>query len=209
MAWKLNDGATVLDLDNFDDEMFYYVALDSHLIANSEKEWKEHKWPRATHYIALENENEELKFNKNKLKSEAYSSLHKDFMIPSVKEKMVAILELSNSFSKLTQEQCHNLLYDYIDKTTFNPNSNIDKYNALISLLSTPKGREEFEARYLLKQAIDSRVVYEKQGSYNWARPTGLLVIGDNTMEAIEFLMNPKKDSTVEELKQEIKLRIN
>lgn len=37
-SWKLNDGCTVLDLSNFDDEMFYYVALDSKFIANSERE---------------------------------------------------------------------------------------------------------------------------------------------------------------------------
>ena len=207
MAWKVNDGATVLDLDQFDDEMFYYVALDSHLIANSEKEWKEHKWPKATHYIALENENEELRFNKNQLKSKAFADLHKDTMTPTIKEKMVAVLELSNSFAKLTQEQVQNLLFDYIDKTTFNPNSNLDKFNALVKLLETPTGREELECKYILKQGIDSRVLYEKQGAYNWARPSGLLVLGEGQAEAMEFLLNPKKQSIVEELREEIKLR--
>jgi hypothetical protein len=37
-SWKLNDGSTVLDLANFEDAMFYYVALDSKFIANSEAE---------------------------------------------------------------------------------------------------------------------------------------------------------------------------
>jgi hypothetical protein len=60
--WVLNDGCTVLDLDNFDDLMGYHVMLDSKFVANSEKEISQ--WPKATHYIALENEAEEIKFKR-------------------------------------------------------------------------------------------------------------------------------------------------
>jgi len=42
-SWKLQDGTTVLDLDQMDDELGYYVFLASSKVANSEKEWREHK----------------------------------------------------------------------------------------------------------------------------------------------------------------------
>lgn len=41
--WALQDGTTVLNLDNFDDAMLYYVCLDSKMVANSEKEWRNKK----------------------------------------------------------------------------------------------------------------------------------------------------------------------
>jgi len=205
--WPLNDGCTVLDLTNFDDEMFYYVCLDASFCANSETEWRQGKWHKATHYIALENEAEEIKFNKNQIKSKAFSDLHNADLTPTMKAKFVAILELSNAFSNLTQEQIHNLLFEYVDKSTFTPNSNIDKLNRLNKLLETPTGREEIEAMFLLKQALDSRIIYEKQGSYNWVRPEGHIVLGENYGEAIGFLNNPKKTILVEELQREIKLK--
>lgn len=155
----------------------------------------------------MENEAEELKFKRNELKSKAFASLHDASMTPSIGEKFVVILELVRTGSTLTPEQVHNVLYEYIDKSTFAPGSNLDKYSELTNLLKTPKGREEIEARYLLKKAIDSRVIQEKQGAYTWARPTGVITVGETYTEAVEFLMNPKKSSLVEDLENEIKAK--
>lgn len=207
-SWKLNDGATVLDTESMDDELGYYVFLDSKFVANSEAEWRQHKWPKATHYIALENEAEELKYNKNQLKSKAFAALHSEIMIPTVKEKIVVILELANAFASLTTEQIDNLLFEYIDKSTFNMNSNIDKFTNVYNLLLTPVGREELDAKFNLKQALDSRVIFEKQGAYTWVRPSGVIVLGETYQEAVEFLLNPKKSSLIDDLKEEIKLKM-
>lgn len=206
-SWKVNDGSTVLDLENFDDAMFYYVALDSKYIANSESEWRSHKWPKAQWYIALENEAEELKFQKNKVKSEAFAALHDKNMTPTAKMDFVIVLELASAFANLTEEQTHNLLFDYIDKSDFREGSNIDKFIELFSLLKNAAGREELAARKLLKTALDSRVVYEKQGSYTWNKSTGAIIIGETYTEAINFLLNPKKQALVEELEEEIRLK--
>lgn len=206
-SWKLNDGCTVLDLDNMDEELFYYVVLDSKFVANSEREWREHKWPKATHYIALENEADELKFKRNELKSKAFALLHSSDMTPTMKEHFVVILELASARANLTPEQTHNLLFEYIDKSTFTPNSNIDKFTELSHMLTTPKGREELSARFLLRGAVDSRIVVEKQGAYTWARATGVITLGETHGEAIEFLLNPKKVALVEELEKEIKAK--
>jgi len=206
-SWKLNDGSTMLDLGNFDDEMFYYMALDSKFIANSEKEWRGHKWPKATHYIAIENEADEIKYRKSRVKTKAFAMLESDDLTPSMKEKFCAILGLISSNSKVTEEQTHNLLFDWIEQSDYRPGSNIDKLTELTTLLETATGREDIEARYTLKRAIDNRVVFEKQGGYTWNKATGAIVLGDTYAEAIEFFLNPKKQALVEELEEEIKAK--
>lgn len=207
-SWVLNDGATMLDLDNMDDELFYYVCLDSKFVANSEKEWRTHKWPKAMYYIALENEEAELKYKKNAIRSKAFASLHSDDMTPTVQAKVAAILGLTSSLSELTVEQSHNLLYAYIESSAFTPGSNIDKYMEVINLLKDAAGRVELDARFLLKKALDSRVIFEYQGEYKWIRPKGELIIGNTYSEAIGFLVNTKKQSLVEELEETIKHKI-
>lgn len=187
-----------------EDELAYYVLLDSKFVANSEKEWKEYKWPKATHYIALEHEEEELKYAKNQLRSNAFAQLHASTLIDDQKRKMISILDLASSRVILTPPQIHNILYSNIEKSAFTPGSFIHKFNDLVELLRTAPGRDEFEARYLLRSAIDSRIVYEKQGSYTWNRSKGLLVLGETETEAIAFLLNPKKAELVEELKAEL-----
>lgn len=205
--WILNDGTTVLDMGTMDGELGYYVMLDSHQVANSEKEWREHKWPRAQWYIALENESDAIKYKKNEIKSLAFAALHSSEFVLPYKRKFVVLLNLASSKAALTDEQVVNLLYDYIDKSTFTPGSNIDKFNELYRLLSLPDGREKIEARYLLAQAIDYRVVNEKQDIYTWIRPKGSIELGSRYSEAVEFILNPKKSTEVEELIQEIKLK--
>lgn len=207
MSWKLQDGATVFDLDTMDGEMGYYVMLGSSKVANSEREWRQHQWPKAEYYIALENESDSIRYQRNEIKAKAMKALDSNEFTNIFKRKAVSLLDLSSSRSNITEEQVFNILYDYIDKSTFVPGSNIDKFTEVFGLLSSAHGREEFEARYLLKQAIDSRIIYEKQGSYTWVRPSGTIVIGDRFSDAIEFLLNPKKSSEVEELTEMIKAK--
>lgn len=204
---RLNDGSTVLDLNDFDDLMKYHVCLASKYVANSEKEWRSHKWPHAKFYIAVENEAEEIKYKKNYIKSKAFSNLHDSNMTFENKKKIAAILELVSSRSVVSNETVDNMLYEYIDKSEFDYGSNIDKFNELYHMLATTKGKIELEARYLLKQAMDCRLVYEKQGTYTWIKPTGSLVIGERYSEAIDFLTNPKKETLIEELKNQIKAK--
>ena len=207
-SWNLNDGCTVLDLSNEHEEMGYYVMLGSYLVANSEREWKEHKWPRAQYYIALENESDTLKYKKNEIKTKAFGKLASSDLTDVYKRKLVTLLGLATSKAAVTAEQVNNLLFEYVDKSTFTPGSNIDKFNEMSNLLNTPNGREEFEARWILAQAQDYRIIYEKQGTYTWVRPSGKLVIGERTAEAIDFILNPKKSSEVEELLKEIQVAI-
>lgn len=209
MSWAFNDGTTILDLVNMDEEMGYYVALASSKVANSEREWREHRWPKAEFYISLENETEELKHKKNSIRAKAFASLESNDLTTIIKRKIVSLLGLASSRSTLTAEQIDNVLYDFVEKSSFLAGSNIDRLNETLSLLKTPHGREQFEARYLLKQALDSRVIHEKQDIYTWPRAKGTLEIGANYAEAIDFMLNPKKITEVEELTAEINAKNN
>lgn len=206
--WKMSDGCTVFDLSNMEDELGYYVCLGSGLVANSEREYLSHKWPKAQWFIALEHENDEIRYSKNEIKSKAFAALHGSELTSVYKRKMVSLLDLSSSRAALTDQQVHNLLFDYIDKSGFTPGSNIDKFTELITLLTTPLGREQFESKYILKQAIDARIVIEKQSTYTWPRASGILTLGETYTEAIDFIMNPKKSAVVEELMNEINAKL-
>jgi len=199
----------MLDLNKMDDEMGYYVCLATYLVANSEKEWREHKWPRANYYIALENETEAIKYKKNEIKIKAIGKLADPEFTESYKRKVVSLLGLAPTRSDLTTEQVNNLLYDFIEKSAYTPGSNIDKFTEVTNLLNTPLGREQLEARWILAQALDYRIIYEKQDSYSWIRPKGTIVIGDRYVDAVDFILNPKKSAEVEELLAEIQVKKN
>ncbi len=205
--WSLNDGSTVFDTSNMDEELGYYMLLDSKLVANSEKEWRDHKWPDAKFYISLENEEDELKASKARSKAAAKALIvNPDFSL-NMQQKFVHILGLAQTTVSLTPDAIFNVLDNYIDSTTFTPGSNIEKFNELAENLKTPHGRERIEARHLLKRALDSRIIFEKQGGYFWPRPEGQITLGENYSEAIEYLLDPKKEVMVEDMHAELKLK--
>lgn len=199
-SWVLKDGCTVLDLSKMDEELGLYVFLDSKFVANSEKEWREHKWPKATHYVALENEAEELKFKKNERKSKAFAALHSEDMTSVMKKNFIYLLGLAGVQTNITDQQAHNLLFDYVDNTGFTPGSNIDKFMNLYTKLETPTGREAVNAELLLLRLVQSRIINEKQGAYFWVRAEGAIELGVTKEEAIDFILNPKKQALVDEL---------
>lgn len=206
--WKLNDGSTPFNLDTLDGLMGYYVCLASKLVANSEKEWRSHRWPHAQFYISIENESDEIKYKANEIKSLAFAALHSPDLTLDLKRKVLSLLEVTTIRSSLTDLQVNNLLYEYIDRSDNSPSSNITKFNWLLNLLSTSPGREEFEARYLIKSGTDLRIISDKQSTYTYIRPKGVIVLGDSLQEAISFILNPKKDTFVDELKQDIKNKL-
>jgi len=205
-SWSLNDGATVLDLDVFDDCMFYHVCLASKLVANSEREWKEHKWPHARYYVAIENEQDEIKFKSNTNKIAAFAALSDSDMLPTVKRKIAAILELVNVKGNVTEEQVTNLLFQFIENNTSN-NNNIYRFLTLYKLLKTADGKIQFEARFTLKQALDMRIISINKGTYTWVRAKGSIELGNKPESALEFLMDTKKADLIQELQSEIKLK--
>lgn len=205
--WRLNDGSTVLDTSNMEDELGYFMMLDSKYVANSEKEWRDHKWPDAKFYIALENEADELKASKHRLKAAAKGNIVSTEFSLTMQQKFVHILKLAPPSASLTPDAIFNLLDNYIEHTTFLPGSNIEKFNTLWEELKTPLGRERIEAKHLLERATNGRIIIEKQGAYHWPRPEGQITIGENYAEALSYLLDPKKEAMVEDLEAELKLK--
>lgn len=207
-SWSMQDGCTVLDLEKFDDEMHYYVLLASQFCANSEKEWRSHKWPKALYYIAMESESDDIKYQKTAAKGTALAALHDSELVPDSKRKIISLLGLATTKSPLNDKQVYNLLFEYIDNSTYTVGSNIDKFNFYFTLLKTPKTRAEFEARYILRQAIENRVIYEKQGSYYWINGQATTNIGDRIEEVIDFLTSPKRSKELEDIQAQIKANL-
>lgn len=207
--WKFQDGTTALDItNNFDDAMCYYVAMDSKYVANSSKELRSNKWPFAKYFISIKNEGDEQTYEKNRRKIKAYAALTDKIMTKVWKERFAQILSLSSSLNNLTEEQIENLLYQFISTDNGSEQHNISKFNNLYRLMKTQDGKLELEMRHLLKQGIDTRIIYEKGETYTWNRNKGKIVLGERYEDAVAFLLNPKKDSFVEELKQEIKSKL-
>lgn len=204
-SWKLVDGTTVFDQSDLDGEMGYYVCLASSKIANSEKEWRQHKWPKATHYIATEAESEEIKYERTFKKTKAYALLH-DINIKESEKAMAAVtLNIVPAQTALTPNQLHNLLTAYIDASS----SNIDKLLSHMSLLNNQEGRRQFEAEYLLQAALDTRVITERMDIYIWHRADAApLTVGDRKSEVLEFLLSPKKSKEVAEIVKQVKSKI-
>lgn len=201
------DGTSVLDMDIPEHEIIYEYFLEHPFVANSEKEYRDHKWPKALFYISATNETEEIKYSRTAALTKAIAELHNsDFTLP-LKRMVVTILDIANARTMLTEESIHNLLFDYINAPKTGLVSNIDKFMELLNMIKNPKGKAELEARYFLKKVMDYRIVYEKQGSYTWMRPTGPIVLGETYTETIDFLTNPKKLSIVDELKTELSLK--
>ena len=205
-VWALRDGSTMFDTGNMDDDLAYYAFLDHKFVANSEADYRSGKSPKASHYIAHEGESDNLKFKKSVRKAKAIALLV-ELDLPT-RRKITHTLELASTRVTLSEEQIHNLLFDYLDKTNYQPNSNLDKFLELANLSKSPTGREQLEARYIIKKALDSRIIYEKQGAYNYPRKEGLLVLGENLPEAVEFILNPKKQAIVEDLELAVKAKL-
>jgi hypothetical protein len=203
--WILEDGTTMFDLDTELGELGYYAALESPLIANSEREYREHKWPKAEFYIAIENESDDIKYNKNKVKSKAFAALEDPALSDTFRRKFVVLLGLANTKANLTIEKINNMLFEYIDSSSFSESSNISKFMVLFNQFKTAKGKETIEVRYIIQQALDLRIMFEKQNTYTWVRPTGNITLGERYEDAVEFMLNPKKAAEVDEIIEEIK----
>jgi hypothetical protein len=206
--WALKDGTTVFDLNTMNGDLGYHVLLDNKFVANSEKEWLGHQFPYSKWYIALTTESEDIKYERNERRSKAFAVLHSKGMTDAVRAKFVALLGIASPKTQLSTEQLHNLLFDFIDKSTFTAGSNLDQFEQLAAKLKTNPGREEINASYLLLKATHARVVNEKQGTYTWVRPDGPVTLGKSKREALEFLSNTDKFEMIEELSAEIDTKL-
>jgi hypothetical protein len=206
--YKLNDGLTIFDLNNMNDDLAYHAMLESKYFANSKKELDENKFPFAVHYISLENESDELKYKKKYQKDKAKGALtFGDLANPEMQRKFVKLLLPQVGKGNLSDMQAYNALSSAIEDNVKLPDGSqfIDKLSKQIDEIGTPKGREVFEASVLLQELINNRVVAEKQGTYTFLSKD--IVIGQNKSKAIDFILNPEKQDLLEEMEQLLKTK--
>jgi len=203
-SFKLKDGATVLDLNKPDDEIAYYIALASSKIANSWKDYANYKFPRATHFISLEGEDESLKFERSKQIDKAKGFLTSEDLTEEWVIKFAKYLELSKG--TVTYKVAYNLLSEFIEKSKTGKKDSVEKFIFLYKEFQTAPGKEKITAAALLEDLIYYRIIGVRQGTYTWFNKN--MVIGNRREEAIDFLIDPNKQPEQEELTNELKIKM-
>lgn len=204
-TYAMNDGTTMLDMDDRNEELAYYMfkSPEYKKVANSEQEWRQHKYPYAQFYISYENEGEELKFESKKRLNRAVAILEgEQLQDVETMKKFVKILKLAKDISTVTQG--YNLIDTLIktDKST-GAVSGLNRFLELAKLLDTAEGRERLTAKAELADYINHWIITEKAGTYTWVSKAQ--VIANREEEAIDFLVNPGKDIERSELELSLK----
>lgn len=200
--FHLNDGSTVFDTETLEGELAYEISKVCKHVANSEKELKDHLWPHATHYIAIRNESEALKYKRQSEIDQAIANLRSEQMDDVTQIKILKALNMIKGST--TKERAYTMLSDFIRETS-EVNSNARKFNDLYNLLSTQEGREDIDAQALLKDLLDNWIISEKAGTYTWIRKG--LNLGQRKEDAIRFLIDPNKQPERDELERELKAK--
>lgn len=202
---SLNDGTTVLDTNNPEHELAYYFLLASKFVANSKREYLEYKFPYATHYISLQEEDEELALKARKLRNEAVVRLSSDEMTDEYKQMICNILGWSKV--SLSPSQLYNLISTKIESANVGkPNNDVAQFMKLAKMIDTPVGRTYLKNGSLLKELVNNRIVSSNKDTYVWVSRG--ITLGDTFDEAVSFLDDPNKNTHIEGLKKELKAKL-
>lgn len=200
---------TVLDLDNTEDELTYWLLLQSHSdkCANSETELT----PFTRIFISQVNEDEVKISKKNDIIDDAVAKWVKmrNEESASTITKFAVILGLAKGDVNL--EKIKNSLSDYIKLQNSKQFERIETFNKLNALLSDAKGIEIFEGKWLLQYAINNRVISDYQGKYIWSskKGTNLELLGKSYQEALAWILDIDNRNYREELEQELKAKVD
>lgn len=205
----LNDGSTILNTDNPIDEISYHLAKASPFVALSAKPIDKHSKPKAMYYIADENESEKEKFAKRKAYGSAKAKLeHPEFTL-SYQKKIAKILDLVvGDTDSLSDEKIYLMLDGYLSEALVSRHkeSNLSKFEEAYDLMLTSDGREMIEAKVLLKDLVNYRILSDNKGTYTWLNKQ--IVLGQREAEAIDFLLDPKKQPERDELERQLKAKL-
>lgn len=200
---------TVLDLDIVEEELTYYLLLQSHpdKCANSEED----KTPFSRAYISQVNEDEVKVGKRNEIIENAVYKLVKlkNEQSESIIRKFATILEIIKG--DVAFEKVKNSLSDFINQKTNKQLEKIEKFNNLFKLLEDAKGLETFEAKFLLQYSINNRVISDYQGKYIWSskKGTNLELLGRSYQEALSWLLDIDNRNYREELEDELKAKVD
>lgn len=200
---------TILDLDNTEDELTYWLLLQSHpdKCANSEAE----QTPFTRIYISQVNEDEVKISKKNDIIEDAvykWVKMRNEESESTIK-KFALILGLAKGDVNL--EKIKVSISDFINLKNAKQFERIETFNKLNALLKDAKGIEIFESKWLLQYAINNRVISDYQGKYIWSSKKGsnLELLGRNYQEALAWLLDIDNRNYREELEQELKAKVD
>jgi len=203
-----NDGLTVLDLNNLDDLLAYYICLNSRRFANSKAEYESGKFPDADYYLAQQDEGDQEKYTKKQIKDKAKAEIILGKVADSdTQKKFVKLLLPTIGKGRLSDIQAYNALSEAIETNERYKDGEdfITKYNKLVKLLQDAPGKARFNALVLIQEGINTYTISEKAGTYTWLAKD--IVIGASKEKAIDFVLDPAKSDMVDELREQIEAK--
>lgn len=205
----LGDGENVVDTTKPEDEIFYIAALHSSLIANSKAEADAST--HARFYISYTEEDEGAKAAKNEriLTANAYLSKIQQDLPAEESYKFAVILGLTKK-GGVAPKAVTNLLFEYINDKVSEQDVHIENFIRLYEERVDVTKKGIFNAKYLLKQLVNYRVLSDKGQKYTWITRTGsnLEVIARTEEQAIMWLVEEENKQFVEELEEELKIKM-
>jgi hypothetical protein len=206
-VYKLNDGTTIFDRAIEKEDLAVIIMEESKFFANSLKEHREHRWPDAVHYIAHEDEDDEMKFGSRERKNKALGAL--DYVIDDseTRKKFLKVL-VPDIKGEVKDTKVYNELSAFIERNDKQKDGEraITKFLRLLKQIETPQGREKLEAQVLLAKLIESWIVSEKHATYTFVAKD--IVIGHNYEQAVLFLMNLEKQEITDEMVKLMKRKL-
>lgn len=205
---KLNDGTTILDLNVAHDELAYYMLKASPLVALSNKWEDRSKKPKAEYYISDINESELEKFSKREKYHSLIAKLKDSKFTPSYQAKVAKALDLIKGDTLSMKPETIYLALDAFIEEGYKSTKEdkLIKFEETFALISSAEGKERLDAICLLSDLIHARLVNENRGTYTWLSKG--LVFGQRREDAIEFLLDPKKQPEVDEMKRQLKAKL-
>ena len=207
----LSDGTTILNTVNADDEIRYWVLQDHPFVAKSLDEYRKHLKPRATHYIAQQDEDVEERIKMAKLRNKAIARLESDDFIDDNKLLVIKALGWNNRQISLRPRDLYDIINSKLSSSLTGDalDNPIMQFNKTFDLLENKAGREELAARALLQDLLDTRVISNVKETYTWSsRGVVLGYRKEGPDSALEFLLDPTKAPEVDQMTAELKARI-
>lgn len=199
----LNDGTTIWDTNNPIDEIRYFVTLKHPFVAASLEEYHAHKKPKATHYIALQDEDVEVRVKQAKSRNKAIARLEDEDFIDDNKLLVLKALGWNNRQYTMRGKDMYDLINDKIAGAKLNePDNDIVKFNKIYDLLKDEVGRKELSTRAFLQDLLDTRVVSNYKETYTWISKG--IVLGsrkDGEDSVLEYLTDDTKQVEHKQLK--------
>jgi hypothetical protein len=205
--FKLNDGSTILDLSKPLEEVAYYMLKAHPLVAGSNKIEDKILKPKAEYYVSDKNESIQEKYTKRRQYNDCITKLEDNKFTPSYQRKVAKVLQLfKGDLSSVTDESIYISIDNFIEEGYKSKPENLTAFEEAYKLTSSAEGRKELEATCLLEDLVSYRIVTDNKGTYVWVSKQ--LVLGQRKVEAIDFLLDPKKQPEKDEMERQLKAKL-